>query len=189
MGGKLLSNEEKQRVVFLDSCGKRQTEIASEMGISKSKVSLILTSFRAVKTASWDALEKTCIGGSTIIDALWAAEILSVTIPEDTIRRIDDGIKEKNKRASMNSGEEASAEETKPEHDNTALAILKLLDKLNSIGIVLTELPTAEQLKASAEEIIKAININTDLICEELRKQTDALNGIKCNTRKRGHEA
>ena len=88
---------------------------------------------------------------------------------------------------------EKPTEETVP--DNGVIAFTKLVHQLEIIAnqnkVIIETLKSgfdavADAITALSSDIKDNTNLNSDLVCERLKEQTDILNGIKMNTRKRG---
>lgn len=84
--------------------------------------------------------------------------------------------------------------------DNTAVAIVSILTRLDKLTEILTEtnkllnavgsrvgnLAAAEAERA--KQVLDSLNANTDIVCGYIKEHKDILNGIKVNTRPRGKE-
>mgnify|MGYP006956046362 FL=1 len=177
MGARRISNATNEKIIALMSIGKTAESVAFATGCSTSYCNKLWTTTRYIAKGQWDELieySKSATTGGVIV---WACEYLDTELPESVVEAI---------RATKYRSAQSKKEETTPESaviDNTATAILKLLEKLDAAVNAITE--AADDICQTVSTARKlnedCINANFDVLTGTVR---DGIESVKTTIRK-----
>ena len=177
MGARRISNATNEKIIALMSMGMKQDQVASTTGTSVSYCNKLWRVTKCIASAQWDELiefSKSATTGGVIV---WACEYLDTHLPQEVAEAI---------RATKYSLAQPKAVETAPEPaavDNTATAILKLLEKLDAAVNAITE--AADDICQTVSTARKlnedCMNANFDVLTGTVR---DGIESIKTTIRK-----
>jgi len=177
MGARRISNATNEKIIALMSIGKTAESTAFATGCSLSYCNKLWTTTRYIANAQWDELIKYSKSATTGGVIVWACEYLNTELPQ----KVSEAIK-----ATKYHSAQSKAEETAPESvaiDNTATAILKLLEKLDEAVNTITE--AADDICQTVSTARKlnedCINANFDVLTATLR---DGIESVKTTIRK-----
>lgn len=189
MGKRLKENDFESIVTNYYVFGMNKAQIAQSKGISDTAVGYVVNTFNLVKNGDIETLIAKVKGGMAYPQCIfWAARKLEVDVPRDRIEaayaeRLSNKAREKKEPAPA---EQITIEETIPtERHNESLFLDTLFDAITEQNALLTRLIEIV-LPSCIGDIKDSMNVNTDVICERLKKCEDALDAIRCNSRKRG---
>ena len=178
MGGPRMNESQYDNVAMLKAKGLKTAEIANVMGVSYSQVNWITRANNAAEAGDTGELIRIQKFNRPMV--VWACKKHGVSL----------GVKQE---------EPEVIKESKPAPDNTALAFVQLAESLRALTSAvqaidqrLSAMQTAQSVLRGdavdiAKEIVKAMNVNGDILTKEHERMIDLLSGIKCNTRKRGN--
>lgn len=158
--------------------------LASLVNKSDTTVSAVISAFNVVKSKDWDKaselIEKKSIPNYML---KWAASKLGVDVPpkieeayERTLTKQRDlREKEKNEKAL----------DKPPSGANENLYFIRILEELTKQNELLLSLLDVV-IPKYVGDLKDNFNLNTDVMCEYMKKIETCLEGIKANTRKRG---
>ena len=189
-----LTDAQRDRVLFLlKTIEMRPAEVAKECEVSEASVGRIGQFYDiASKQGVRGIIEVIGRNSSTNKELVeWALNRAGVKVSDAEFRQINAAFNEVTKR-NVPPNVEVVVKES-PENDLTAF--IKLVQQLEVIAnqnkVIIETLKSgfesvADAIAALASDIKDNTNLNSDLVCERLKEQTDILNGIKANTRKKG---
>lgn len=177
MGARRISNATNEKIIALMSMGKTGEQAAFMVGVSESYCNKLWRVTKYIANAQWDELiefSKSATTGGVIV---WACEYLDTHLPQEVAETI---------RATKYRVEPLKAAEPEPPAeplDNTAAAIIKLLEKLDAAVNAITEaaddicqtVTTARKLNEDC------INANFDVLTATVR---DGIESVKTTIRK-----
>ena len=177
MGARRISNTANEKIIMLMSIGKTGTQAAAVTGTSGSYCNKLFTTFKYVANAQWDELIEYSKGATTGGVIVWTCEYLDTELPQEVAEAIE---------ATKYRWTQSKAEEATPEPaviDNTATAILKLLEKLDAAVNAITE--AADDICQTVSTARKlnedCINANFDVLTGTVR---DGIESVKTTIRK-----
>lgn len=133
MGARRISNATNEKIIALMSIGKTAEQTAFTVGASGSYCNKLWNVVKYIGNAQWDELIEYSRSATTGGVIVWACEYLDTHLPQEVAEAI---------RTTKYRSEKPKAEEATPEPtaiDNTATAILKLLEKLDVAVNAITE--------------------------------------------------
>ena len=173
----LIEDSVRDNIIKMHIKGMSCSDIRDILDVSRSTVFRVINAYKIVDSGD------IAVGGNTICnttDLEWASKKLGKPIPMET------------------ETEEIKSEKPQPKKDedqNTVQAFISIMSALNAnLEAQLAALSRiagsvnnlCDKLGTAGQGIEKIVSVNTDIISEEQHKQTDILNGIKMNTRKKG---
>lgn len=170
-----------EKIIALMSIGKTAESVAFATGCSLSYCNKLWTTTRYIANAQWDELIKYSKSATTGGVIVWACEYLDTPLPQEVAETIE---AVRHRVATPKAAEAAPQPEPPAEPiDNTATAILRLLDKLDEAVNAITEaaddicqtVTTARKLNEDC------INANFDVLTATLR---DGVESVKTTIRK-----
>lgn len=177
MGSRRISNATNEKIIALMSIGKTAESTAFATGCSSSYCNKLWTTTKYIANAQWDELIKYSRSATTGGVIVWVCEYLNTELPKEVAEAI---------KATKYRRAQPKAEETTPESvviDNTATAILKLLEKLDAAVNAITE--AADDICQTVSTARKlnedCINANFDVLTGTVR---DGIESIKTTIRK-----
>lgn len=177
MGSRRISNATNEKIIALISIGKTAESTAFATGCSTSYSNKLWTTTRYIANAQWDELIKYSKSATTGGVIVWACEYLNTELPQEVAEAI---------KATKHRSAQPKAEETTPEPvaiDNTATAILKLLEKLDAAVNAITE--AADDICQTVSTARKlnedCVNANFDVLTGTVR---DGIESVKTTIRK-----
>lgn len=186
MGEKIrLSKEEMEGIVYKRNVFHSPiSELSVMYNRSDTTISACLKAFDLVRDAAWEEAAH-AIGEKSIPNYMlqWAAEYLNAIVP--------DAVNEAYKRTLEKQRAERAAlkkpqNETAPiKQDNDKLYFIKILEALIKQNELLESLIDVVIPKYVCD-LKDNLNVNTDILSEHSKKQSNLLEAIKVNTRKRG---
>ena len=177
MGARRISNATNEKIIALMSMGKTGEQAAFMVGVSESYCNKLWRVTKYIANAQWDELiefSKSATTGGVIV---WACEYLDTHLPQEVAETI---------RATKYRVEPLKAAEPAPEPDtidNTATAIIKLLEKLDAAVNAITEAADDIcQTVATARKLNEdCMNANFDVLTATVR---DGIESVKTTIRK-----
>ena len=175
MGANRVSDAANQKIITLMSVGKTAVKAAEMVGVSDTYCNKLWAVFNIVANEQWDNLIKYA-RGCTIGGVLsWTCDYLGTQLPQD----VADTIKATKYRWTPKTKEEATHEAT----DNTAAAIIKVLEKLDTATAAITAAAddicqTMSSMRKLSED---CINSNFDVLTAQVR---DGIESVKTTIRK-----
>jgi len=163
-----LTSEMRDQILLMHQKEITGKQIADILGISQPSVVATMTAYKAAKAKDMDALRRMRAqsqGGA----AKWACEKFGLNLDKE----------EKPK-------EEPQRQETADMADIEAaihVAIGKVLLRMDAQEKRMEQM--SNLMQSLANGIIKGANVNSDLLYQEMKKQTELLAGVKSNTRPR----
>lgn len=179
MGARRISNATNEKIIALMSMGKTAEKIAPTVEASVSYCNKLWKVTKYIANAQWDELidfsRSATTGGVTV----WACEYLDTQLPQDVVDRLN-ATKYRTGQPKALSAPEA------PEVaaiDNTAAAIIKLLEKLDEAINAITEAADDVcQTVATARKLNEDnMNANFDVLTATVR---DGIESVKTTIRK-----
>lgn len=177
MGARRISNATNEKIIALMSIGKTAESVAVATECSLSYCNKLWTTTKYIANAQWDELIKYSSSATTGGVIVWACEYLDTHLPQEVAEAI---------KATKYRSDKPKAEEAAPEPaviDNTATAILKLLEKLDAAVNAITE--AADDICQTVSTARKlnedCINANFDVLTATLR---DGIESVKTTIRK-----
>ena len=182
MGARRISNATNEKIIALMSMGKTSEQAAFAVGASGSYCKKLYTVVKHIANEQWDKLIEYSRSATTGGVIVWACEYLDTQLPQEVAEAIE--------AVRYRCGATPKAAETAPQPeppaepiDNTAAAIIKLLEKLDEAVSAITEaaddicqtVTTARKLNEDC------INANFDVLTATLR---DGVESVKTTIRK-----
>ena len=182
MGSRRISNATNEKIIALMSMGKTSEQAAFAVGASGSYCKKLYTVVKHIANEQWDKLIEYSRSATTGGVIVWACEYLDTQLPQEVAEAIE--------AVRYRRGATPKAAETAPQPeppvepiDNTAAAIIKLLEKLDEAVNTITEaaddicqtISTARKLNEDC------INANFDVLTATLR---DGVESVKTTIRK-----
>lgn len=178
MGARRISNATNEKIITLMSIGKTGTQAAAVTETSDSYCNKLFTTFKYVANAQWDELIEYSKGATTGGVIVWVCEYLDTPLPQNVVNELN--------ATRYRSQQAKTAEEKHPTPaapDNTATAILRLLEKLDEAVNTITE--AADDICQTVSTARKlnedCINANFDVLTATLR---DGIESVKTTMRK-----
>lgn len=181
MGARRISNATNEKIIALMSMGKTGEQAAFTVGVSGSYCYKLYTVVKYIANAQWDELiefSKSATTGGVIV---WACEYLDTELPQGVAEAIE---AVRHRTPTPKAAETAPKPEPPAEPiDNTAAAIIKLLEKLDAAVNAITEaaddicqtVTTARKLNEDC------VNANFDVLTATVR---DGIESVKTTIRK-----
>ena len=212
MGQKISEEVYEQIVTEAVVYGRAHREIAEKVGLNKSTVTTTVKAFSCVRDKNFIELIDTVRSGcASYYAALWAAKKLNVSLPKQAIdEAYEDLCKRQREQAARRYTAKKKAKEPAPQPVqeaepetplsektdsqetqreipswNERLYLCKIIESLVQQNELLTQLMD-NVLPHWTADIKDSINVNCDVIAGELKTCKEALDAIRCNTRKRG---
>lgn len=182
MGARRIPNATNEKIIALMSMGKTSEQAAFAVGASGSYCKKLYTVVKHIANEQWDKLIEYSRSATTGGVIVWACEYLDTQLPQEVAEAIE--------AVRYRRGATPKAAETAPQPkppaepiDNTAAAIIKLLEKLDEAVNTITEaaddicqtISTARKLNEDC------INANFDVLTATLR---DGVESVKTTIRK-----
>lgn len=178
MGARRIPNATNEKIIALMSMGKTGEQTAFAVGASGSYCNKLYTVVKHIANEQWDELIEYSRGATTGRVIAWACEYLDTQLPQEVAETI--------KAVRYRGATPKAAPQPKPPAepiDNTAAAIIKLLEKLDEAVNAITEaaddicqtVTTARKLNEDC------INANFDVLTATVR---DGIESVKTTIRK-----
>lgn len=181
MGARRISNATNEKIIALMSMGKTGEQAAFAVGASGSYCNKLYTVVKHIANERWDELIEYSRSATTGGAIVWACEYLNTQLPQE----VAEAIEAVRCRYATPKAAEAAPQPKPPAEpiDNTAAAIIKLLEKLDEVVNTITEaaddicqtVTTARKLNEDC------INENFDVLTATLR---DGVESVKTTIRK-----
>ena len=181
MGARRIPNATNEKIIALMSMGKTSEQAAFAVGTSGSYCNKLYTVVKHIANERWDELIEYSRSATTGGVIAWACEYLDTQLPQEVAEAIE---AVRYRRATPKAAEAAPQPKPPAEPiDNTATAIIKLLEKLDEAVNTITEaaddicqtITTARKLNEDC------INANFDVLTATLR---DGVESVKTTIRK-----
>lgn len=181
MGARRIPNATNEKIIALMSMGKTSEQAAFAVGASGSYCHKLYTVVKHIANEQWDELIEFSRSATTGGVIAWACEYLDTQLPQEVAEAIE---AVRYRYATPKAAETAPWPEPPAEPiDNTAAAIIKLLEKLDAAINAITEaaddicqtVTTARKLNEDC------INANFDVLTATLR---DGVESVKTTIRK-----
>lgn len=188
------------RLIF----NRKNEDIAKDIGCGVSTVTAVTQMFKLVKTQDFEHIRTIMKTNTGRIGQLkWAAKKLNIEIPDDVFSAREEHLAKQQAQRDMTLDEFVKAqplEESKEvieelktapviaeknAEKNDVLYFIKILEALHKQNELLEQLCDVV-IPHWMCDLKDNINTNTDVTCERLKNMEQTLDGIKCNTRKRG---
>ena len=175
MGARRISNATNEKIIALMSIGKTAEKIAPTVEVSRSYCDKLWRVTKYIANAQWDELidfsRRSTTGGVIV----WACEYLNTQLPQDVVDRLN--------ATKYRTGQPEAPETETAAIDNTAAAIIKLLEKLDEAINAITEAADDVcQTVATARKLSEDnMNANFDVLTATLR---DGIESVKTTIRK-----
>lgn len=184
------------RLIF----NRKNEDIANDIGCGISTVTAVTQMFKLVRAQDFEHIKAIMKTNSGRLGQLkWAAKKLNVEIPDDVVSAREEHLAKQQAQRDMTLDEFMKAqppEESKEvieelktapviAEKNDALYFIKILEALNKQNELLEQLCDVVLLHWM-NDMKDNVNANTDVVCERLKNMEQSLDGIRCNTRKRG---
>lgn len=203
-----MTDEIRDAILFQsETMGIRQNEVAANCKTSTATVYNCCLFFKAAKSGGFEAvmeiLNRGGDPGTPLV--MWALKRAQITLTKEQNEELKALMTKKRMRVNKNKKtikeevppnvEVVVKEEPQAEKNNDVVAFMKLVQEMevltNQNKVIIETLRTgfeqiADAIAALASDVKDNANLNSDLVCERLKEQTDILNGIKVNTRKKG---
>ena len=181
MGARRIPNATNEKIIALMSMGKTGEQAASAVGVSASYCNKLYNVVKHIANERWNELIEYSRSATTGGAIAWACEYLDAQLPQEVAETIE---------AVRYRGVTPKAAETAPQPeppvepiDNTAAAIIKLLEKLDEAVNAITEaaddicqtVTTARKLNEDC------MNANFDVLTATVR---DGIESVKTTIRK-----
>lgn len=181
MGARRISNATNEKIIALMSMGKTGEQTAFAVGVSASYCNKLYNVVKHIANEQWDELIEYSRSATTGGVIAWACEYLDTQLPQEVAETIE----AVRYRCTTPKATEAAPQPEPPVEpiDNTAAAIIKLLEKLDEAVNAITEaaddicqtVTTARKLNEDC------INANFDVLTATLR---DGIESVKTTIRK-----
>ena len=182
---KITENTIDQILLYKMVMGKSSKETALTSGTSENTVNVLIRAYNSIKDENWTDICTLAERGNTSLATIeYLARVLEKMVPICVL----DAYRERNKKYSnIMRKKRGSVPETAPEisTDNTGLYLIKILEALTAQNELLTQLCDAV-IPHWTVDLKENINANSDVIGQRLDNMVQILDGIRCNTRKRG---
>lgn len=177
MGARRISNATNEKIIALISMGKTGEQAAAAVGASGSYCNKLYTVVKHIANEQWDELIEYSRSATTGGVIAWACEYLDTHLPKEVAEAIRDT---KYRAAPLKTAEAAPQPDTV---DNTATAIIKLLEKLDEAVNTITEAADDIcQTVATARKLNEDnMNANFDVLTATVR---DGIESVKTTIRK-----
>ena len=178
MGARRISNATNEKIIALMSMGKTGEQAASAVGASGSYCNKLYTVVKHIANEQWDELIEYSRSATTGGVIAWACEYLDTQLPQEVAETIE-AVRYRGVTPKAAPQPEPPADPI----DNTAAAIIKLLEKLDEAVNAITEaaddicqtVTTARKLNEDC------INANFDVLTATVR---DGIESVKTTIRK-----
>lgn len=181
MGARRISNATNEKIIALMSMGKTGEQTAFAVGVSASYCNKLYNVVKHVANEQWDELIEYSRSATTGGVITWACEYLDTQLPQEVAETIE----AVRYRSATPKAAEAAPQPAPPAEpiDNTAAAIIKLLEKLDETVNAITEAADDIcQTVATARKLNEdCINANFDVLTATLR---DGVESVKTTIRK-----
>lgn len=175
-----MTNADRDQIVMnATAFGMSMKENAAATGWTESAVSVVLNTLDMVKQEAWEKLAyKVMTSGYGVPCIEWAADRTRKNVPES----IYDAVK---KRAASPTGKVPAPKPVpEPDDPNNDAFYVNVLTTLNAIQQ--SNIAIIDALSALAADLKDNRNINTDLVCQQLKNIARDVETLKNNTRKKG---
>lgn len=181
MGARRISNATNEKIIALMSIGKTALQAARATETSESYCNKLWRVAKYIANAQWDELidfSRSATTGGVIV---WACEYLNTQLPQDVVDRLN-ATKYRTGQPEAPSAPEAPETETAA-IDNTAAAIIKLLEKLDeAVNAIAEAAVDICQTVATARKLNEDnMNANFDVLTATLR---GGIESVKTTIRK-----
>lgn len=166
---------------------KSEAEVAELLDIGKATVSTIVRIYKAIKTDDWAIIVRVAELGSSSIDAVRGiAEGQGKEVPGYVTEAFLNRNARQNIARAERNGKEVKADEAKAEpQDNSGLYMVKLLEAIHAQNELIAQLCDVV-IPHWCADLKDNFNANADSIGQRLDRVVSLVDGINCNTRKRG---
>lgn len=151
MGARVIPSDTNAKIVATMMLGRSAAETAKLCGVSDTYCSKLMLCVKYISAQDWEGLLKYSEGATTRVVIDWACEYLDTPLPPTIAKRLEETCY----RASAKT-------------DNTATAIIKLLEKLDA---------TLEAITAAADDICQTQATSRKLLEECINSNFDVLSG------------
>ena len=166
------------RVLFY---GEKQQDVARSVHYADATVSRLVRVFKYVRDQKWDELIHMAEKRAAHPDMVkWAARRLNVTPPIEQIEALYEAAAEEEKN-----GNSPQPTVVAYQSQNEDLCLFKILQALNNIDEHLVQLMDVV-IPKYVSDLKDNANVNTDVLNKSMQACVHYLDGIRCNTRKRG---
>lgn len=167
--------------------GKKAKVIANETGLSEKSVLNMCRVFKKMRDGQHEEVAQNLLADCAISEKSihWSAKRVGIEVPEVILNAIEE--RNKTRQDKKEVPQEEAPEEKKPEiaQTNEQLYFIKILEAMHKQNELLEQLCDVV-IPHWTNDMKDNINANSDILAERLKKCEDTLEGIKCNTRKRG---
>lgn len=176
-----MTNADRDQIVMnATAFGMSMKESAAATGWTEGAVGVVLNTLDMVKRDEWEKLAyKVATSGFGIPGIEWAAQRTRKTVPQ----LIYDAAKKRyaypNKK--VPASENAAAAPADPNNDAFYVNVLTTLNAIQQSNTAIID-----ALSALAADLKDNNNINTDLVCQQLKSIAQDVETLKNNTRKKG---
>lgn len=172
MGARRISNATNEKIIALMSMGKTGEQVAFAVGVSGSYCNKLYTVVKRIANEQWDELIEYSRSATTGRVIVWACEYLNTQLPQEVAEAIE---AVRHRRATPKPPAEPI--------DNTATAIIKLLEKLDEAVNTITEAADdiCQTISTTRKLNEDCINANFDVLTATLR---DGVESVKTTIRK-----
>ncbi len=179
MGARRILSARNEKIIALMSIGKTCEQTAFTVGVSVRYCNKLWNVVKYIGNAQWDEFIEYSKSATTGGVITWACEYLDTQLPQDVTDRLN-AVKYRTGQTKAPSGPEA------PEAaaiDNTAAAIIKLLEKLDeAVNAIAEAADDVCQTVATARKLNEDnMNANFDVLTATMR---DGIESIKTTIRK-----
>ena len=181
MGARRIPNATNEKIISLMSMGKTGEQVASAVGVSGSYCNKLYTVVRHIANEQWDELIEYSRSATTGGVIAWACEYLDTQLPQQVAETIE---AVRYRSATPKAAESAPQPEPPAAPiDNTATAIIKLLEKLDeAVNAIREAANDVCQTVATARKLNEdCVNSNFDVLTATLR---DGVESVKTTIRK-----
>lgn len=181
MGARRIPNATNEKIIALMSMGKTSEQTAFAVGVSGSYCNKLYTVVRHIANERWDELIEYSRGSTTGGVIAWACKYLDTQLPQE----VEETIQAVRYRSATPKEVEAAPQPEPPAEpiDNTATAIIKLLEKLDeAVNAIREAANDICQTVATARKLNEdCVNSNFDVLTATLR---DGVESVKTTIRK-----
>lgn len=182
MGARRIPNATNEKIIALMSMGKTGEQAAFAVGVSGSYCNKLYTVVKHIANEQWDELIEYSRYATTGGVITWACEYLDTQLPQEVAATIE-AVRYRSGTTPKEVGSAPKPEPPAEPIDNTAAAIIKLLEKLDAAVNAITEaaddicqtVTTARKLNEDC------INANFDVLTATVR---DGIESVKTTIRK-----